>query len=403
MIRIYYLTILTALAFLTSAFASVSSSGCKGERLTYLENLNPSIKCAVVLDKELIFPRNIVTVGEDILLVDKGSNLFNYGKKAGAIYRYNLQNGTYTRETLLNHLDDPNDIDTYKDINGRSWVYFTTRNGINRFRLRPENPLNIDEPVLRDFPTQGWHKLLAIHISGSSLFVSVPSSSDHCESRTQVDIVEFPCSESARGAASIRMYKISGKVVSSEHVTVANGLRAALAVSSINQGKRLLVGDNGWDNIDLGNHDLDYKSTPNDELNLIELPQLKARRPLHFGWPYCFDKNKITPPYRAHINSCTGYEAPLVELAAHSAPLNIVNFQNHVLVNLHGPGTAGAKTIRLSLPKNGDAQLKPQTLIKWSYSSTATGRPFGLAVLNKSELLFTDDWNRLLIKIVLHQ
>jgi len=50
-----------------------------------LEALNDNVDCAILIDDELIFPRNIISQENNIWLIDKGSNLFVNGKKNGAL------------------------------------------------------------------------------------------------------------------------------------------------------------------------------------------------------------------------------------------------------------------------------------------------------------------------------
>ena len=110
----FCLSVLADLLFgYTAIHASATNSGstesaCVGKRLQSLENNNPDIACAILIDDDLVFPRNVIAVGEDIWLIDKGSNLFKNGEHKGAIYHYRKLTNGYVRTRVLTDLDDPN-------------------------------------------------------------------------------------------------------------------------------------------------------------------------------------------------------------------------------------------------------------------------------------------------------
>ncbi len=376
---------------------------CDGTRFPLLEQNNPIIKCAILLDDDLKFPRNILVIDQDIYVIDKGSDLFTYGERSGAIHRYKREGRLYYRETIIEQLDDPNDIDSHTDDNGQIWIYFTARTGVFRFKASSSLTDIVTEAVLTNLPTNGWHKLVSMHIFSDSLFVHIPSASDHCESSTDINSVHFPCPESSNGTASIRVHTITQGEVNQEFKTIAIGLRSSSGMTAINQGEHLLVSDNGWDNVALETDSLDYQTTPSDELNVIDLESSSSRSPKHYGWPYCYNQNTVSPPYAKYISNCDGYSKPYSELPAHSAPLALISINNTVLVNLHGPGLNGRKTIRLEMDHTRETSNNPKEFIKWVYANNQISRPFGIAALNNKELLFTDDWNHLLIKIILNE
>jgi len=339
-------------------------------------------------------------------LIDKGSNLFINGKRQGALYRYEKSTNGYQRTRVLSHLDDPNDIDIRQHVNGQSWVYFTTRDAVQRIRAMAspkasskESSKEKPETIISNLPTYGWHKLAAIHVTQDALYLTVPSTTDHCEVDGLNGVVKYPCSADQNGTAVIREYLFEGDKLSTDFRIVAQGLRDALAVQITADKKQLIVADNGWDQIDLSNTKYDYLTTPYDEINIIDLSK-KA----HFGWPYCFDTASVAPPYRRFINSCENYQAPYISLQAHSAPLNMMYFNNELLVNLHGNNEAGGKTVSFNLSSDGIPLPTSKTKLNWHYNDSnkgsLIGRPFGLSKTRNDELLVTDDWNHQLIKIV---
>ena len=387
-------------AFIINATASANKTHCDGERMTLLEANNENIACAVLIDDELIFPRNIVARKNQIWLIDKGSNLFVNGKKKGALYRYEKLLGGYLRTQILNNLDDPNDISIRRHSDGQDWVYFTTRDKVQRIpaSLDESSPIK-PETVIDNLSTYGWHKLVAIHITQNALYLTVPSASDHCEIQGIPRLVEYPCGEEQRGTALIREYTFSNDTLSETFSITARGLRDPLAVQTSLDGKSIIAADNGWDQVDFSDTEYEYSSTPHDEINIIDLTQEK-----HFGWPYCFDNDAITPPYTRFIKSCEQYQAPTILLDAHSAPLNMMYFHHELLVNLHGNNQAGGKTVSFKIDENGLPLPTPEVKLNWHYNGHAKnaliGRPFGLSETSTNELLLTDDWNHQLIKVV---
>ena len=376
-----YVIVVTGL-YLLSSHAWASKFKCAGQRMTSLEMLNSAIKCAVVIDDTLVFPRNIATRDDEIWLVDKGSNLFTNGQKKGALYRYTESDGAYKRTQVLAKLDDPNDIAIRRHANGDDWVYFTTRDKVQRFKLNSAGSPSRLETLIAELPTDGWHKLLAIHITQDALFVTVPSITDHCEVTDLPELVHYPCLEEQEGTAEIRQYDFAGDKLGLEYTLVAQGLRDALAVQ-INRSKtRLVVADNGWDQIDLRGTGLEYSNTPHDEINVVDLS-----KNTHFGWPYCFDKNSVTPPYQRFIDSCEAYQPPWRLLPAHSAPLDMLYLENELLVNLHGNSDAGGKTIAFKLNPDGLPISQPYTKIEWRSDDNINARPFGLATTHDKQLL----------------
>ncbi len=382
----------------SSSKPATSDTLCLTNRMIELEHANSTIECAVLLDEDLIFPRNIATNGEVIWLVDKGSNLFQNGARNGAIYRYQLKPKGVAKTKLLSGLDDPSDIDLRADIEGNDWVYFTTRYAVKRFKASSTSPTQI-ETVLDNLPTHGWHKLLAIHVSPRFLYLTVPSLTDHCEVDGISALVEYPCSEEQYSTATIRRYEFDQDTLKPDYEVVAEGLRDALAVVSNPAETHLILADNGWDQVDLSDTNLKYEDVPHDEINILDLSQSQ-----HFAWPYCYDEASITPPYQRFIDNCDPYLKPWALLPPHSAPLAMAYFNDRLLINLHGNNDKGATTLAYSLDHQGLPNSgTPTTLVKWPMINKARARPLGLTKLSDKQLLVSDDWNHQLILISFKQ
>lgn len=382
------------------------------EAQVVLESHNPNVECISLIDDDLSFPRNLVSVNGDLWLVDKGTDLFTSGYSEGVIYRYQKTNNAYVRDTILEDLADPNDIAYRVDRTGRHWVYITSASTV--FRLRAdldsvEQTAKSRETLIENIPTQGWHKLTAIELTQDSLYLTVPSATDHCESRDTHTKVQYPCQEADntdphKATALIRRYDFDDNDQLEENFTiVARGLRDALALS-VNPRSRsqLLAADNGWDQIDLNALGLDWRDTPADELNIINQTGENQPAP-HFGWPYCYANNQVTHPYKTHIESCEGYLSPTLLLPAHTAPLTMLYHQDTLLVNLHGPRPEAGRTIVINLNSKGLPTGDYQTLVDWAYANNEgiRGRPLGLANGQGNEIFITDDWDQRLMRVVL--
>ena len=379
-----------------------------------LESLNLKVRCISLIDDDLSFPRNLLSLNGELWLIDKGTDLFTTGYNEGTLYRYQPTENGYKRQIILDELLDPNDIAHRKDKDGRDWLYLTTSTEV--FRLRSdldtiEKIVQSRQNLIKDIPTYGWHKLTAIEISQHSLWVTVPSASDHCESST-TKAVQYPCKEADntdvnKATSLIRRYDFDDNdQLKPDFIIAARGLRDALAVavnpySNLNE-PQLLVADNGWDQIDLAKYDLNWLESPADELDVINYIN-KGEAPLHYGWPYCYDEGQITPPYQIHVESCTAYQKPWLLLPPHTAPLTMIYYQDTVLINFHAAGPEAGRTVLFKLNAQGLPVGSYETLVDWEYSDTkgARGRPLGMAVGAHNELYVTDDWHHRLIKVVL--
>ena len=246
--------------------------------------------------------------------------------------------------------------------------------------------------------TYGWHKLAAIHLTQDALYLTVPSSSDHCEVNGLPQLVHYPCIEESKGTALIREYRFDGDSLKTSYKVVALGLRDTLAVQANFSNTQLIVADNGWDQVDLSDTNLEYSTTPHDEINIVDLSQLE-----HFGWPYCFNHSSITPGYARFVRSCEAYQPPKLLLPAHSAPLAMLYFNGELLINLHGNNDSGGKTISFKVNADGVPVSKEKVLVNWRVDDAPLGRPLGLSKTSRKELLVSDDWNHQLIKIVFKQ
>jgi len=74
-----------------------------------------------------------------------------------------------------------------------------------------------------------------------------------------------------------------------------------------------------------------------------------------------------------------------------------------LLVNLHGFEEGGRRTLAFELSEQGLPIGPGEVFIDWNFNDHFGyfwGRPFGLARLEPSKLLITDDWNHALLLVV---
>jgi len=409
---IIFLALLASLSVMLNGTST--RLNCKAQ--VALESSNPQVACISLIDDDLSFPRNVISINGNLWLVDKGTDLFSGGYAEGILYRYLKTANGFVRETILEDLLDPNDVDYRVDKDGQYWVYISTAKQV--FRLRAdlgsiEQTVETRQNLINNIPTDGWHKLTAIEVNKHSLWLTVPSASDHCESGDTRNEVNFPCDEmdaldQNNATALIRRYDFDENDQLTPNFEIAAlGLRDALAVAlnprvDSKFNAQLLAADNGWDQIDLNALGIDWRETPADELNVIDSvvgqPQLQ-----HFGWPYCYADNQITHPYKTHIESCEMYQPPWLLLQAHSAPLGMIYHQDRLWLNLHGARPEAGRTIVYKLNEQGLPIGDYQVLVDWAYADAEAtrGRPLGLASGAEKELFITDDWGQRLMRVML--
>lgn len=385
------------------------------EASVVLESSNSQVQCISLIDDDLLFPRNVINLNGDLWLVDKGTDLFTSTDAEGVLYRYRKSKTGFVRETILEELLNPNDLGHRTDRAGREWVYISTSTQVFRLRADLDNVEKTAESrqdLIENIPTDGWHKLTAIELNQKSLWLTVPSASDHCESGDKRNTVQHPCQQADtleldKATALIRRYDFGANdQLKPGFEIAARGLRDALAVVLNPQAnlpsEQLLAADNGWDQIDLNALGLDWRETPADELNVINSVG-NDQAPLHFGWPYCYADNQITHPYKPHVESCQAYQAPWLLLPPHTAPLSMVYHQERLFINLHGARPEAGRTIAYALNEQGLPVGEFQTVIDWAYADGegTRARPLGLASGPNGELYITDDWGQRLMRVVL--
>lgn len=391
---------------------SVPTKGeCDGLPALDLATTSDRVRCVALIDANLSFPRGVIEWNGDLIVADKVSNLVqrSLGSRIGRIYRYRKTTTGFTRTTLLSGLDNPSAIARGASPSDRHMVYIATPTEILRFDPDGKAPSATLEVVITDLPTRGWHYLTGVYTRPNELLVTVPSATDHCETApsngsTTDSAPAYPCPELASATprqavtAAIRRYAVRpNSTIEPQFELYARGLRDALALAFNTETGALLAADNGWDDIDLKSTTYTDREHPADEINLL-------RAQHHYGWPYCFGDGQLTPGYERHAIDCALYARPIRLLPAHSAPLAMLFFDQHLMVNLHGYREGGQRTVFFDLDEQGLPVGPAELLIDWSYPhlpDNSGGRPFGLTQYADRQIAITDDWSHALMLIKL--
>lgn len=377
------------------------AGSCNGLPAVDLQQRSGRVHCVAVIDDSLNFPRGVIEWDSDLIVADKISNLTqrSLGSHIGRIYRYTKTATGFDRETLLTGLDNPSAIVRGQSPADKHLIYIATPGQILRFDPNSKQPATTVEVVIADLPTHGWHYLTGVLARHNELLVVLPSATDHCE-RAYRDPrpPQYPCPELTETAA-VRRYRVHPDgTIDPTFELYAQGLRDALALAFDSATGVLLAADNGWDDIDLTTSIYNDVDHPADEINLL-------RKGLHYGWPYCFGDGSLTPGYENVGLNCADYAKPVVVLPAHSAPLAMLFFNNHLIVNLHGYRETGRRTLLYDLDQQGLPTGQPETLLNWRFplhEEHPGGRPFGLARYGNNQFIITDDWNHALLLVTLN-
>jgi len=113
------------------------------------------------------------------------------------------------------------------------------------------------------------------------------------------------------------------------------------------------------------------------------------------GWPRCHAGTLRDPDFGA-ADACDGVAEPAVTLPAHTAPLALVGWQDHLVIALHGSWNSSVKVgyALWWLPWDGAPTGVPEPFATGFLpdgADDADGRPAGLAVGPDGALYVTDD------------
>lgn len=344
----------------------------------------------IVASKEdgLLRPRRILSLGKGEFIV---TDMKGWAANAGKVWLFDSLQKKLT--PLFEGVDHAHGLGLGPD----GLVYIGTRQTI--FRFDPANAKETKEVVIDDLPLEGNHPLthFIFDLEGN-LIVNVGAPSDQCLDDKKRPQYPCPQSEGDSPEAVLRLYERSENGAYTFKKILAKGLRNSMALAIEPQTGALYQGENGMDFKEL--------ETPLEEINLI-------REGAHYGWPYCYENDKLNPKYKRSLFNrrvpkidCSVYQAPVALLPAHSAPLDMMFYQGSMfpelegklIVSLHGYRETGQRIVSLDLNENfiPMGQTRKEIVAGWSGESglTPKGAPVGMTIDEEGNIFFVEDKNK---------
>ncbi len=365
--------------------------------------------------RDIRMPRLLLPLSATQWLV---TDLSGWGRSDGAVFRLTVQRGQPTRVSrLLSRLNMPHGLARGPD--GKIYVGEMSR--IFRFDPAAANPQATIEPVITGLPDNRLHEnrhplSFFIFDANGDLLVNVGAPSDQCAVKGKPNGDTFCVeSEGAEKTAGVRRYPYLGNGRWSRDYTMfARGLRNSLALVRHSSGT-ILQAENSIDFPSAG--------SPFEELNIL-------RSGAHYGWPYCYDRNKPTPVWKG-VRSCKAFEAPTRLLPPHAAPLGMLYYdgamfpalRGRLLMTWHGYRPTGARIAAFDvdakgIPNRADAARyavyggasktypgtasQPRILTPGWDAQPGTrpmGTPVGLAVAEDGAIWVAEDKNATILRI----
>lgn len=287
--------------------------------------------------------------------------------------------GTFgSQDVFLSNLKGANDVDFYRDADGKDWLYVAETAHLKRYPynagdMRPSGPAEI----VTTFPAQQspgevsvvWHITRTVEFVDDLMYISIGSGCNSCEDlagqRAMIEVMN-------PDGTDVRAY--------------ATGLRNVVGMEWANG--QLYATANGVDHLG---------GAPNEALFAIN-------EGVHYAWPYCYLedgtwKDDTSQAWRTDF-SCEDAPAPLAVFPARSAALGVTYFDQSAhpilidsfLVSLHGSFEAsrksGYKIMRVT-PSGEQAVFMDGFQLP---DATRVARPVDILAVDARSFLFTDDF-----------
>ena len=285
--------------------------------------------------------------GRHWILTDLGAWTAGLGK----LWMLDVQSPKQVQvKVLMSGLTMPHTVALGPDGN----IYVAEMNRI--FRLDLEGDQAHATTVVDGLPGNrlhpGRHPLSHFEFDKNGDFlVNVGADTDQCTDKSGV-AAGATCAESegenARGVIRRYAYQGQGRWDQAPKV-VARGLRNSLVLVRHSSGT-ILQGENSYDFAP-------GEDRPYDEINVI-------RQGAHYGWPYCYDLDQVTPAWvAAKAMDChsAAHEKPVALLPPHAAPLAAVYYsgsmfpalKGKLLMSWHGYRPTGSRIVAFDVDASG--------------------------------------------------
>lgn len=286
------------------------------------------------------------------------------------------------RKVIDNGLNKPSDTEFYKGD-----LYVTTETTVYVYKnILSDGSFTEKKAIISNIPAGGHVTRTIVIAPDDKIYLSVGSSCNVC--------VETDASR-----AAVSSYNLDG----SGGVVFASGLRNSVGLfvkkSPDNDSYQLWSVDNGRDNLG----DL----LPPEEVNILEAGK-------NYGWPYCYGKRINNPEFLDRAEYCASQTtAPVYEMHAHTAPLDIVFMQGEgaqnfppqmadlAFVSQHGSWNSSVLVgYKLIFIDTADAANREQDFVTgWASEGKAWGRPVGLGFDSKGIMYISDDSANVIYKL----
>lgn len=397
----YFYRVLTVTLFLGLCSAQVHAKNpypnvgtCNG--LPQVNLKTPEKTCVGVVASDLKTPRGVLPLSDNELWV---TEMGSWERNRGRLSRLVWDGKAFVRSTILDKLDRPHGIALGVD----GWIYVGEADKIIRLK-NAANAATTVETVVDNLPSTGHHPLKQIALNGNDIYIAVGAETDHCErSDSALNEVKFPCAESNRSLPTAAIWRVNvanGKTDQIE--VVAKGLRNSMGMAFAKNGQ-LVQTENSRDNIARSDKKLNDAQLPHDEINVI-------RQGADYGWPYCFDNNRLIPEYQLYRKACIGKSKPTLFLPAHSAPLGLTQYPNNGniaalrgmwLIALHGYRDGGHRVVGFAADSNGLPTGALKNVIGgWrATDNQPMGAPTEIRVAPSGAIYITDDRNDSILRL----
>jgi glucose/arabinose dehydrogenase len=371
---------------------------------TALRVKTPDSWCLEVKVRSLKFPRGVYADESGFVwVVEMGGWQPNLGR----VLRYDPRaNSALATQVWVSQLDRPHTIT--KGPDGK--LYVGVVGGIVRLPEQANGSIawivGGNSGVAGPHGT-GMHPLTHfVFDTDQNLIVNAGAKSNICETQAEKTTV---CNEEMTDPPSgaLLKYVIQWPSARAQKPTVlARGLRNSMALA-VHPTGTILQADNARDAIHLADPKLADEQLPHDEINLIQANQ-------HYGWPYCFDRNRVSPEYlRSSVAQCPKRKAPLLLLPPHAASLGMTYdsanrlpapFTGQLLVAMHGYRAGGHRVRSFAVDKRGlpigYGKNAIDIIDKWErVGSQSTGAPVDLSIATDGSIWITDDRNGQLLQL----